>query len=106
MTLSKRDLILALAALGAGAALPAAAQNATLDLAPGRAIGAAYSAANPNEDWPAIRAALLPSGVNADAIMRLRTVSAADFGAGRVFVHEGWRLSQTEARLFALLAAA
>ena len=106
MTLSKRDLILALAALGAGVALPAVAQNTTLDLATDRAIGAAYRAANPNEDWAAIRAALLPSGIDAEAITRLRAVSAADFGAGRVFIHQGWRLSRTEARLFALLAAA
>jgi hypothetical protein len=106
MILSKRDLILALAALGVGAALPAAAQTATLDLAPGRAIGAAYRAANPNEDWSAIRADLLPSGFSAEALSRLRAVSGADFGAGRVFIHEGWRLSRTEARLFALLAAA
>ena len=106
MTLNKRDLILALAALGAGVALPAAAQNTTLDLTTGRAIGAAYRAANPNEDWAAIRAALLPSGVNAEAVTRLRAVSAADFEAGRLFIQEGWRLSQTEARLFALLAAA
>lgn len=105
MTLSKRDLLLALAALGASAALPASAQSTAPDLAPGRAIGAAYRAANPNEDWPAIRSTLLPSGVNPEAIARLRAVSAADFGAGRVFVHEGWRISQTEARLFALLAA-
>jgi hypothetical protein len=105
MTLNKRDLLLALAALSAGAALPAAAQDHALDLAPGRAIGAAYRAANPDEDWSAARAELLPSGVNAEAIARLRAAAAADFGAGRVFIHEGWRLSRTEARLFALLAA-
>ncbi len=106
MSLSKRDLILALAALGAGAALPASAQSGALDLAPGRAIGAAYRAANPSEDWSAIRDELALSGLNAEAVARLRAAAAVDFGAGRVFVHEGWRLSRTEARLFALLAAA
>lgn len=104
MSLSKRELLLALAALGAGAIVPAAAQDAALDLAPGRDIGAAYRAANPNEDWSAIRAELAPSGLDAAAIARLRAAAAADFGAGRVFVHEGWRLSRTEARLFGLLA--
>jgi hypothetical protein len=107
MSLSKRELLLALAALGAGAMLPAAAQEmGTPDLSAGRAIGEAYRAANPGEDWAAIRAELAPRGLDGAAIARLRSLAAADFGAGRVFVHEGWRLSRTEARLFALLAAA
>ena len=106
MNLSKRDLLLALTALGAGAALPAAAQEgAAPDLSAGRAIGQAYRAANTGEDWAAIRADLVPGRLDATAITRLRTLAAADFGAGRVFVHEGWRLSRTEARLFVLLAA-
>ena len=54
----------------------------------------------------AVRAELAPNGLDGAAIARLRTLAAADFGAGRVFVHEGWRLSRTEGRLFALLAAA
>jgi hypothetical protein len=107
MTLSKRDLLLALTALGAGAVLPAAAQDAGApDLSVGRAIGDAYRAANPSEDWAAIRAELVPDRLDAAALTRLRALAAADFGAGRVFVHEGWRLSRTEGRLFALLAAA
>jgi hypothetical protein len=107
MSLSKRELLLALSALGAGAILPAAAQTAAApDLSAGRAIGEAYRAANPNEDWSAVRAELAPNGLDGAAIARLRTLAAADFGAGRVFVHEGWRLSRTEGRLFALLAAA
>ncbi|QGZ93328.1 hypothetical protein [Terricaulis silvestris] len=107
MSLNKRELLLALAALGAGAMLPAAAQQAGApDLSAGRAIGDAYRAANAGEDWGAIRAELAPSGLDAAAIARLRSLAAADFSAGRVFVHEGWRLSRTEGRLFALLAAA
>lgn len=107
MNLSKRELLLALTALGAGAILPAAAQtSAAPDLSAGRAIGEAYRAANPDEDWSTVRADLAPGGLDAAAIQRLRGLAAADFGAGRVFVHEGWRLSRTEARLFALLAAA
>lgn len=103
MSLSKRDLLLALAALGASAALPAHAQDA--DLTAGRAIGEAYRAAYANEDWAAVRAELAPGGLNAEAIARLRVLASSDFAAGRVFIHEGWRLSRTEARLFALLAA-
>jgi hypothetical protein len=107
MSLSKRELLLALTALGASAVLPAAAQQATApDLSAGLAIGDAYRAANAGEDWAAIRADLAPTGLDAAALNRLRELAAADFGAGRVFVHEGWRLSRTEARLFALLAAA
>jgi hypothetical protein len=106
MSLSKRELLLALTALGASAVLPAAAQQAASpDLSAGRAIGNAYRAQNPGEDWAAIRAELAPRGLDAAAIARLRGLAAAEFGAGRVFVHEGWRLSRTEARLFALLAA-
>lgn len=107
MNLSKRDLLLALTALGAGAALPAAAQAVgEPDLSAGRAIGDAYRAANAGEDWAAVRAELIPNRLDAAAITQLRALAAADFGAGRVFIHEGWRLSRTEARLFALLAAA
>jgi hypothetical protein len=106
MSLSKRELLLALTALGAGALLPAAAQEIDApDLSAGRAIGEAYRAANSREDWAALRADLAPSGLNAGAVARIRGLTAADFAANRVFVHEGWRLSRTEARLFALLAS-
>jgi hypothetical protein len=93
--------------LGAGAVLPAAAQEGSEpDLSAGRAIGDAYRAANAGENWAAVRAELTPTGLDAAALSRLRMLAAGDFSAGRVFVHEGWRLSRTEARLFALLAAA
>jgi len=107
MKLNKRELLIALAALGAGAALSAAAvEGDDLDLGAGRAIGRAYLAANPGESLPALAAELLPSGLDEEALARLNAQAAADFGAGAVFVYEGWRLSRTEARLFALLTAA
>jgi hypothetical protein len=105
MTLSKRDLLFALTALGAGALSPAFAQSAALDLSAGRAIGEAYRAAHPEEGPEALRAQLIPSGLDAEALTRLRAAVAADFRAGSVFVFEGWRFSRTEGRLFALLAA-
>jgi hypothetical protein len=103
MNLSRRDIVLALAALAAGAAAPSVAQTAALDLSAGRAIGAAYVAANPSTDLARLRAELLPNGFSPDAARRLRERAAADFRAARVFVFKGWRLSQTEAQLFALL---
>jgi hypothetical protein len=98
----RRDVLLALAALGAGAALPAAAQANPVDLAAGRAIGQAYLAAHPT-DLVALRNDLLPRGFTSEAAEQLRARAAADFRAVRVFIFKGWRLSETEARLFALL---
>lgn len=103
MSLNKRDVLLALAALAAGAALPAAAQTGALDLAGGRAIGQAYLAANPSTDLAALRNDLLPNGFDQGAPQRLRSRAAEDFRAARVFLFKGWRISETEARLFALL---
>jgi hypothetical protein len=104
MSLSKRDVLLALAALGAGAALPAAAQTNALDLSEGRAVGQAYLAATPSADLAALRNDLLPNGFDQEARSRLRVRAAEDFRAARVFIFKGWRISETEARLFALLA--
>jgi hypothetical protein len=103
MSLSKRDVLLALAALAAGAALPAAAQTTAPDLSAGRAIGAAYLAAHPGANLSQLRNDLLPSGFTPEAVTRLRSRAAADFRAQRVFIFKGWRLSETEAQLFALL---
>jgi hypothetical protein len=103
MSLSKRDVLLALAALATSAAFPATAQSGTPDLSAGRAIGQAYLAANPGADLAALRSDLLPRGFDAAAGQRLRARAAADFRAAHVFVFKGWRISETEARLFALL---
>lgn len=101
MSLSKRDVLLALTALAASAAMPAAAQ--TPDLSAGRAIGQAYLAANPGADLTSLRDDLLPNGFDQDAGPRLRSRAEQDFRATRVFIFKGWRISETEARLFALL---
>lgn len=98
--MNKRQILLALAALGAGAGV-AAAQPA-LDLAGGAAIGAAYRAAHSNADLAPLRA-IIANGIES-ALPTLRTRVAADFSRGATFVHAGWRMSETEAQLFALLA--
>lgn len=103
MSLSKRDVLLALGALAAVAALPAAAQANAPDLSAGRAIGQAYLAANPGADLATLRRDLLPNGFDVAAPQRLRERARADFRAARVFIFKGWRISETEARLFALL---
>lgn len=103
MNPSKRDILRALTALGAFAAAPALAQT-TPDFSAGRAISQAYLAANPGADLPALRRALLPNGFSQAAAHDLGARVRADFAAGRVFTHAGWRLSTTEAQLFALLA--
>ena len=104
MNLSKRDLLRALVALGAVVAAPAWSQApAVLDLSAGRAIGAAYRAAHGDRLEQA--RALLAGRLDDAALVRLRARAADDFREGRMFVYEGWRISQTEAQLFALLAA-
>lgn len=103
MNISRRDVILALAALGAGVD-SAGAQTARLDLSAGRSIGQAYIAANPATDLARIRDGLLPGGFTHEAVVRLRALAAADFRSARVFTFKGWRLSETEAQLFALLS--
>lgn len=104
MNPSKRDILFALAALTASAAAPALAQQAeALDLSAGRAIGQAYVAANPSADLDTLRRELLPNGFSEAAAQTLRARVQADFRAARVFIFQGWRLSETEARLFALL---
>ena len=102
MNLSKRDLLRALIALGAVAAAPAWSQDmAGLDLSAGRAIGAAYRAAHGDRLEPA--RTLLPGRLDDAALTQLRARAAADFREGRMFTYQGWRISETEAQLFALL---
>ncbi len=93
------------AAVGAGAIAPARAQTAAVDLAAGRAIGEAYRAAFPGEAVETLRDGLVPAGLDAAALGRLKEAVASDFRAADVFIYQGWRLSRTEGRLFALLTA-
>jgi hypothetical protein len=103
-TVTRRDVLAAIASISVIAAAPALAQGSpSLDLAAGRSIGEAYLAAHPNTNLVRLRQMHLPNGLDAQAMGRLRARAAADFRGGRIFMHEGWRLSETEAQLFALL---
>ena len=104
---TRRDVLMALATLATFAAAPCLAQaSAPFDVAAGRPIGEAWLAAHPGASTTSLRRSLLPNGLDEEAIARLRKRAAADFRAGRIFVHEGWIVSDTEARLFALLTLA
>lgn len=104
--LDRRIVLLALAGLAAGAATPAAAAPPQIDPEGARRVGQAYLDAHPGQRFDAARlkADLLPEGWNDAAAQRLRARAARDFRGGRLFVHRGWRLSDTEGRLFALAA--
>ena len=101
--LDRRHVLVALAALGAGVATPAAALP-QIDPEGAKRIGQAYLAGRKGLDARRLQAELLPNGWSPAAATKLRARAAADFRAGRLFVHRGWRLSDTEGRLFALAA--
>jgi hypothetical protein len=104
-TLDRRHVLMALAALSAGAGFagPAAALP-QVDPEGAKKIGQAYLAAHEGLNPKRLQAELLPDGWTPKAAERLRGKAAADFRAGRLFVHRGWRISDTEGRLFALAA--
>lgn len=109
MTLTKRDLLKALAALGtiAASGFPAHASCVADDtLAAGQLIGRAWIGAHPDADLEDLRIDLLPNGLCDEALTSIRKRIDVDFDRGALFEYEGWRLSETEAQLFALLAAA
>jgi hypothetical protein len=88
-------------ALAADAPVPQGC--APLDLSKGQEIGAAWRAVNPGADLQALRAELLPQGVCEQALEALGKRVRDDFRNGRIFVYRGWRLAETEGRLFALV---
>ena len=109
--LARRDLLAALFAATAGAALPTLARAAPdaklfgdLDHAAAARIGKAWLAGRPATGSAALAKRLFPNGRDADALPALRRQIAEDFRRGAVFVHRGWRLSDTEGALFGLLA--
>jgi hypothetical protein len=99
--LDRRHVLMALAAIAAAPATPAAALP-QIDPDGARRIGRAYIAASKARlDAGRLQAELMTHGWNAAA---LKARAAADFRAGRLFIHRGWRISDTEGRLFALAA--
>lgn len=104
---SRRDLLAALVGLAAmPAAARAAAPDALNDLDPAAVarLGAAWREAHPGENIRQLTIRLFPAGRGPDALPRLRAKAAEDFRHGRVFAYRGWRLSDTEGALFALLS--
>jgi hypothetical protein len=109
--LARRDL---LAALFAATALPGSAHAAPdaplfgdLDRAAAARIGKAWLAGRPDVGAAALAKRLFPNGRGPNALPALpalRRRVSEDFRAGAVFVHRGWRLSDTEGALFGLLA--
>ncbi len=109
--LARRDLIATLLAMTASASLPATALAADpagafddLDRAAVERIGKAWLEQNPGTNAKALAMRLFPGGRNAGTLTDLRRRAAGDFRQGAVFIHRGWRLSQTEGALFGLLA--
>lgn len=104
--LARRDLLAALLSLAAAPALARAAPTGgfdDLDREAVERIGRAWLARNPGINAPALARRLFPGGRGADTLPGLRTRVADDFRKGAVFVHRGWRLSDTEGALFGLL---
>lgn len=104
---SRRDLLAALVALAATPALARAADPdafAGLDPAAVERLGKAWREKHPDVAVRDLTKRLFPAGRGPDALDRLRAQATADFRKGAVFVYRGWRLSDTEGALFALLS--
>jgi hypothetical protein len=106
--LARRDLLAALLAAtalpGLGHTAPAAPLFGDLDRAAAARIGKAWLAGHPQIERAALAKRLFPNGRGPDALPDLRRQVSDDFRHGAVFVHRGWRLSETEGALFGLLA--
>lgn len=102
----RRDLLTALVALSA---TPVLARGAApgglteLDHAAVARIGEAWRTLHPEFTARKLEARLFPGGRGAAALPRLRGQAAVDFRRGAVFSYRGWRLSDTEGALLALL---
>ena len=104
---SRRDLLAALVALAATPTLARAATTDTfagLDAAAVQRIGKAWREAHPTATVQDLTARLFSAGRGGDALPHLRAKAAEDFRRGAVFAYRGWRLSDTEGALFALLS--
>ncbi len=103
----RRDLLAALVAVAATPPLARAAAPdafAGLDAAALKRIGEAWRADNPEMTARRLEARLFPGGRGEASLRRLREQSMADFRRGAIFTYRGWRLSDTEGALIALLA--
>jgi hypothetical protein len=101
--MNRRDILFALAAIAAAPGA-AAASLPQIDAEGAKRVGEAYLKRHPGLDARRLQVELLPGGWSPAVTAKLRARAAADFRAGRLFVHRGWRLSDTEGRLFALVA--
>ena len=103
--LSKRGLLQALAGIAVASAAGVTQARtpgiAAIDAAGASDIGRAWLAVHPS-DAAALRADLVPT--DDSPVGRLKTRVHDDYRAGRLFVHKGWFLSETEARLCALIS--
>lgn len=107
--LSKRRLLQAFVGLGAlgvtgiaFAEIPTALSG--IDPAGAADIGRAWLASRTGVTARALTADLFPRGLDAAAARTLAERARNDFRRGAIFRHRGWRLSETEARLCALIA--
>ena len=103
--LSKRALLQTLAGLAvvsaAGIASAKTPAISGIDPAGAADIGRAWLEKTP-ATAAALRAELVPASDDTPA--RLKNRVRDDFRAGRMFVHKGWFLSETEAKLCALIS--
>ncbi len=106
MSINRRHVLKALAYTTTAACLPIDAAVPPLDVSGGRPLGDAYLKAHPDTDLADLRRALLPTNLTQQHLDRLRDRVRQDFEAQRTFQYRGWRISETEAQLFALLTRA
>lgn len=105
--LARRDLLAALVAMAATSALPRSARAAPtfddLDHEAVDRIGRAWLRQNQGVATRDLAQRLFPDGRGPSTLPGLRQRVTQDFRQGAVFVHRGWRLSDTEGALLALL---
>jgi hypothetical protein len=108
-TLSKRSLLQAFLGVGAVALAGAATAAVPVVLAGVDPVGAdqigrAWMGGRSGVTVRALTADLFPAGLDEAGLRAVAQRVRDDFSRGAMFVHRGWRLSETEARLCALIA--
>jgi len=104
---SRRDLLAALVAMAATPVLARAQAPdvfADLDREAVARLGEAWRAAHPDVTAQRLETRLFPEGRGEASLPRLRDQAMADFRRGAVFACRGWRLSDSEGALMALLS--